>query len=61
MGSAVRYVRIKDAVRITGEKENSLRYMIRVKNIKYRRLPSGGLLVGLDDNSQLVYEEVSNA
>lgn len=58
MEATVRYVRIKEASRITGEKDSSLRHMIRVKNIKYRRLPSGGLLVALDDRGQLVYEEV---
>ena len=57
----VRYLKIREASRITGEKPDAIRYHIRVGNIEYKRLPSGGILVYVDQNGNLVYKGVVNA
>lgn len=57
----VRYLKVKEASRVTGEKPDAIRYHIRVGNIQYKRLPSGGILVHVDQNGNLVYKEVANA
>lgn len=57
----IRYVKIKEAVRITGESGWNIRYGIRAGNIEHKKLPSGGIRVGVLSNGQLVYKEVVNA
>lgn len=56
----IRYLKVREAARITGLKVDSIRYQIKVGNIEYKRLPSGAIRVYVDQNANLVYKEVVN-